>query len=242
MIPHQIHQLWIPPEKSDGSVPWDVKDNSSCWKDLHPDFSHCIWTLPDLLKALPGDEASCLEKVLPVCRFESMKADLARLFLLHHQGGFWTDLKLRPLCRFLDRHVGDDLLLIEHFQSEFIPDPAGVLVNGFFGCCPKNPFIGECLKRALANVGKRLATTIWEVTGPKLFMDTRDEAERSGQAIKGQILPSAAVWGRLIEIGSGGFSANDDHWSIREQRETMYLDTADRAEAVPVWRYKYLRT
>jgi mannosyltransferase OCH1-like enzyme len=229
MIPRAIHQLWIPPEGQQRELPDDTLRQVAAWKTMHLGFEHTIWTIDDVLSVLPTEASSRLEPLLAVCRFESMKADLTRLFLLFHQGGFWIDLKLYPLCSFLDEHTTSDLMLVEHFPSEFIPDPSGVLVNGIFGCSRGNPFIGACLERATANVRRRMSTTVWEVTGPNVFMEVAAE-------ISSVAMPSTSVWGKLIEVGSASFSSDAAHWSAREQRETMYLDTATYADAVPIWR------
>jgi len=169
-----------------------------------------------------------------------VQADLARLYLLHHRGGFWVDLRLRPLRSFLGDYCQGDLLLVEHFASEFIPQPAEVFINSLFGCRQGDPFIRQCLQRASRNVAQRMSSTVWEVTGPKVLMDTRDALMARGLDIGATILPSAQVWGRLVQIGSGSYANGPRHWSAREQNKPMYVDCETYADRVPVWRTKYL--
>jgi len=239
-IPRQIHQLWIVPKNADPTLPANVVDYISEWRRLHPDFNHVLWTIDDVLGALPRDASSSLREALEVCRFEAMKSDLTRLFLLYHKGGFWIDLKVKPLQRWLHRYIREDLLLIEHFVSEFIPNPKNVLMNCLFGCAPRNQFIGQCLELALSNIRNRVSSTVWAISGPKVLMDARQAFQlQQRRDIKAHILSSQDVWDRLIQNGLGSYNKPDQHWSVREQKETMYLDRPDFADKEPIWRRGY---
>ncbi len=240
-IPRKIHQLWIAPQDHTGDIPSDVVYQTRRWQETHPDFEHRVWTIDEVAAAIPTPKSKRMMETINVCRFEAMRADVVRLYLVHEFGGFWSDLKVYPIRRWLDGHLDQKLVLIEHFKSEWIPNPAGVLLNSFFGAYRHNPFIEACLERAHMNIDNRLSTTLWDVASPQMYMDVYDEwLARAGCTPDGVVLPSSYVWGNVVELGGGSYNNNDRHWSVREQNESMYLDTDARAISTPGWRWRFL--
>ena len=239
MIPRRIHQLWIQSDGGDAEPPPLIKQFAGQWVDRHPGFDARIWSVTDAMSALSRDRAVLLSEIASIVRFEAMIADVARLLLTLEFGGYWSDLRITPLESWLSDYEHADLLLAEHFISEFISPNKGVLVNGFFGCAPENEFVSRCLARAVTNVRNRKSSTTWEVTGPKVFMDVRDDILKNGGNLDAVIIPNENFWGVLVANQDLGLGST--HWSIREQIEPMYKDNAKLADTTPVWRYKYLK-
>jgi hypothetical protein len=241
-IEKTIHQLWIPPSGYGSAIPDNLAAHMARWQQYHPEFKHAIWSVDTALASLDPDVARRLEIAVRRCRFENMRADLIRYAVLAQHGGFWSDLKIAPKKRWLDQFLSEPLLLSEHFASEFIADPHrdNVLAAGLIGCESGNTFMKACLDRALQNVEDGKTSTCWEVVGPKLIMDVRDEMQGKGLGIDCVVLPHQEVWQNLVEQGAGEYSGGERHWVIREQNESMYYDSPSRADLIPIWRYKYL--
>lgn len=224
LIPKKIHQLWIPPGHLN-TIPDDVLPQISAWRSFHPDFEHKIWTIDEVAASLPTSRSVRMMEAVRVARFEAMKADIVRLYLLSEFGGFWADLKVKPRRRWLDQYLNKELVLVEHFRFEQLADPAGVLTNNLIGSSAKNDFIEACIERVHENIDARLSTSVWHVAGIKVYMDIYSEWEkRNGYTPNGVVLKSDYVWHQLVELGSGSYSANRLHWSVRERGESIYLD------------------
>jgi mannosyltransferase OCH1-like enzyme len=189
MIPRLLHQFWIAND-TNTAIPEAAMSNVRLWKDFHPDFTLRTWDYSAVLFAMPRKKRNILREARRIVRFETMFADIARLFILYEFGGVWVDLKIIPLKRWLHGITGENLVLIEHFESEWIAPGNGVLINSCFACCPRNPFIGRCLDLAISNIEARMSSTIWEITGPKVFMDVRDSAVSEGRKIDGLVIPA----------------------------------------------------
>ncbi|WP_107491600.1 glycosyltransferase [Methylobacterium sp. 190mf] len=223
-IPRKIHQLWIPPAHLD-TIPHDVLPQIQAWKNFHPDFEHRIWTINEVAAALPPQRAERMTRAIRLFRFEAMKADLVRLYLLSEFGGFWSDLKVRPRRQWLHDYLRHKLVLIEHFSFAQLPDPTGILTNNLIGAAKGSDFIEECIERAHYNVDNRLSTSVWHVAGTKVLMDIYAErSDRRQRLPQSTILKSDYVWSELTELGNGSYSADKLHWSVREKEESIYLE------------------
>ncbi|WP_342110950.1 glycosyltransferase family 32 protein [Methylobacterium sp. SI9] len=222
-IPKLIHQLWIKPTHLD-DIPDDVVMQVRAWKELYPDFRHRLWTIDEVAKSLPDARAKRMMGAIGLCRFEAMKADIVRLYILQEFGGFWSDLKVKPIRRWLDDYLDKDVVLIEHFKFALLQDPAGVLTNNLIGSMPNNRFINFCIDRAHQNINSRLSTSVCHIAGVKIYMDILAEMKgRNEWTSNSIILNSDDVWGRLVELGHGSYSADQRHWSVREKTESIYL-------------------
>lgn len=222
-------------------MPEKVLGDTARWARLHPDFSHKIWSLDDVLRTaeqsrfagFSGDE---LVELIEVCRFPAMKADLGRLVVLHVHGGFWVDLKLVPKRTFLPELLGHDLVLTEHQPTPQVPDTAraGLLNNCFFACQPGSAFVAEVAKFAFSNVRER-KHGVWQVTGPKAYMEVT--AKRFPDAFSKphpglRLLRAGEFYEVLVGFGYGSYNSGGMHWSQRLQHEPVYHGNAPVAEHV----------
>lgn len=240
MIPRLIHQLWIDPRKGqDGAwstLPDDVAGNSMAWQELHREFDYRLWRLDEVMRLARMNDRSDVCAAIAACRFPAMQADIARLFLLEMDGGFWVDLKLHPLTPFLDRLVADNLVTVEHFPKDNLPEPNGFLINSFIGARPYHPCISTALNAAVRNVRSRMTGSIFYVTGaPVLMAAIATSPNQDGY----RMLDHEEAWGRLFEIRGGSYNDNGMHWSLRQEQESAY--NADAATA-PLWRSTLFRS
>ncbi len=224
MIPRLIHQLWIPPTgpiRETKSLPDDVELNCIEWQTLNPQFEYRRWSLETILSLTRLYDRPDVSAALEVCRFPSMQADIARLFLLEFAGGFWVDLKLFPEQSFLNGLAESDLITVEHFPKENLNNPNGFLSNSFIGAKACHPAISRALDLAVRNVRSRMPGSIFYVTGsPVLIEATRDVADLG----KYEMLRHEDAWGKLFTIRGGSYNASGMHWSEREKVEPSYIE------------------
>ena len=230
-IPKLIHQIWISPGPSVPEMPIDVTGDTAQWKALHADFQHKIWSI-DAVYALasqskfeniPGQE---IVDLIKICRFPAMKADIGRLLILHHFGGFWVDLKLVPKKSFLDDLRHFELVLAEHQKTPEYPDPAKykLMNNWFFACKPGSPFVAEAISVAINNVRQRI-DGVWHVTGPGVFMQVQEKMYPlafEGHYPDIKLLKADEYMDALVGYGWGSYNKNGMHWSERQKNEPIY--------------------
>jgi mannosyltransferase OCH1-like enzyme len=94
-IPQLIHQMW----KTKNLSTFPINNSHSEWKRLYPDYKIRLWTDEDLLKLLSTDEYKYLYSVYKSYPYSIQRADLARLIVLHYEGGIYADLDVFPCSR-----------------------------------------------------------------------------------------------------------------------------------------------
>ena len=224
-IPPLVHQIWVNPGTggSEG-LPWRVRRHARRWARLHPDFQHQMWDL-DSAAACGDDLMPGFSAALRSLRFPASQADLARLAILLRHGGFWADLKVVPLRPFLADLVDHDLVLTEHHPTAERPVADGFLNNSFIGASPDNPLVARCLERALHNVDRRWPPSVFEMTGPRVLMNVRDEMlSEPGGLGDVEVLEQSHTWGVLIDNWSSSYNRGGRHWAERQQLESIFLD------------------
>ncbi|MCF3946300.1 hypothetical protein AiwAL_07320 [Acidiphilium sp. AL] len=228
MIPPSIHQLWIDPnaragkdlgDREPAALPADVAANCLAWRLLHPNFGYKLWRLGEVARLARLQDRADVCAAITACRFPAMQADIARLFLLEMDGGFWVDLKLHPLMPFLDRLIFDDLVVTEHFPKDNLQEPNGFLINSFIGARPYHPCISAALDGAVRNVRRRMAGSIFYVTGSPVLMEAIGAVPDRG---KYRMLDHQSVWDHLFEIRGGSYNEGGLHWSQRQERESAF--------------------
>ncbi len=224
MIPKLIHHLWIDPKKhpsASGMIPSDVRTNLTSWQIKEPNYTQKIWSLEEITKLCEAQNMPEAIHAIRLCRFPAMQADIARLIILNLFGGFWVDLKLRSERRFLDRFSDHDLVLTEHFTKQDLPNPNGRLSNSFIGAAKDNSVIMTTKHLVLANIDRRMAGSIYHITGA-----TNLEISLARTIDRGLyfMIPHQTAWDYLFTMHPGSYNADGMHWSQREQRESPYLE------------------
>jgi hypothetical protein len=219
-IPRLIHQLWIDASGDPAAVlPSDVQRQVDGWAALNPDYRHRLWTLDAVIALCDAEMAAAIRN----CRLPSMQADLARLVLLDRFGGFWADLKLvprQPIATALHRF---DAVLVQHFPKAELPDPTGVLVNGFIGAVPGSHLIATTRALALANIGARQGDGAFALTGPGV-LTTAWRSELLAGRLGMHVIPHGQAWGVLWDVGSDSYNRSGQHWALRQLREPLFFN------------------
>ena len=134
-IPKILHQTW-----KDKAIPDKWKDSSESCKSLNPEYNYTFWTDSDieqfLLKEYPWFVETYYSYPYPIQRI-----DAARLFILYHYGGVYTDLDI--ICK----HSFQKLLknLTCHNLVFLETTPVGV-TNMVIFATPRHPFIKRCVE------------------------------------------------------------------------------------------------
>jgi len=154
-----------------------------------------------------------------------MQVDIARLLILKVCGGFWLDLKMYPVCSFLDSLREYPLVLAEHFvKPGWYP---GLPCSAFLGAVPGHPFFDTVISLALENVKQRAPHT-FAVAGPAAL----DLAVKKQLPSDLHMLPHTDTWEKLFKVGSGSYNNGGLHWSEREQKEPLYVEAETERKTV----------
>jgi len=213
--------MWIDPSAQGTPLPPDIRENTEKWSVLNPGYLHKVWSIDEVFALLNMTHRAIERQAIEACRFPAMKADIARLVLLQEFGGFWADLRLRPLAAISADLWQFHTILIEHFPRLNLPDPTGVLINSFIGAQPCSPIIKTALNLVLANVATKTPRNVYSMTGPPnlenaLLAYRLMESEAS---VGVKILSFKECWDRLWEKVEGSFNKDGMHWSLREKTE-----------------------
>lgn len=222
MIPRLIHQLWIAPKVGAAetpALPQDISLNCAEWQAKHPNYKYRQWSLESILSLARLYDRQDVCAAMEICRFPSMQADIARLFLLDVAGGFWVDLKLFPEQAFLDALSENDLVVVEHFPKENLKNPSGFLSNSFIGAKQCHAAIGRALNLAVQNVRRRMPGSIFYVAGSPVLIEATRHASDLG---KYRMLGHQEVWGGLFSIRGGSYNDGGMHWSERQEVEPAF--------------------
>ena len=230
MVPKIIHQMWIDPiNEGSTELPRDVEAYTDQWKLKHPEFKHKIWGVSDFVELCDSLGRQDVKYAFLESRFPSMKADIARLMLLEQFGGIWADLRLRPLVSVPNELLSEnDIIVVEHFASDDLPHPNGLLNNTFIAAIPRHPVVVNALRLAVENVLRRNGTNVFRITGPANLMTSKKSfvLEHPEKCSAIHMLGHNESWGVLWEYCSSSYNSNSRHWSLRQKSESPFLDVS----------------
>ena len=91
-IPKVIHQMY-----QSEQLPAQWRNGSAAWKQLHPDYRYVLWTDASLRELIAAEYPQML--ALYDGHHATQRWDASRYAILHHHGGLYADLDLRPVRR-----------------------------------------------------------------------------------------------------------------------------------------------
>lgn len=97
MIPATIHQIWVPGARGAEPLPMPLVRLVQRWRDLHPTWTHQLWTDDDLGWLANRDLYDRAAELVPAHSVGQLRADLARWEVLWHHGGVYADVDFEPL-------------------------------------------------------------------------------------------------------------------------------------------------
>lgn len=144
MIPTTVHRLWTGPP-----MPDHLAGYVASWTEHHPSWTSRLWTDADDWSWLANYDLWQRAPELFPRNVGQFRADVARLELLHRDGGVWADTDmecLRPLDPLL-AEAGDLFLAWEQ-------EPLWVN-NAVMGAVPGHPLLAELIDALPASVAAR---------------------------------------------------------------------------------------
>jgi tetratricopeptide (TPR) repeat protein len=156
LIPTRITQYW------DDKIPPDVEALCDGWRDMHPDFRYVRFSKADARRYLQEMGPPGALAAFDRANEAAMKADLFRLAVLYHEGGYYVDADDRCLAPIPTLDPGDRSLIV--YQEDL-----GTVANNFIGVVPQHPVIGHALAAAREAIARGDTDMLWLATGPGLL-------------------------------------------------------------------------
>ena len=134
-IPKTLHQTW-----KDANIPEKWTNSSRSCQVLSPEYRYMFWTDEDIERFLLKEYSWFMDTYYSY-PYPIQRIDAARLFMLYHYGGVYTDLDI--ICKhsfeyLLKNLTCHNLVLLE-------TTPVGV-TNMVMFATPKHPFIKTCIE------------------------------------------------------------------------------------------------
>lgn len=233
-IPRLIHQIWIEPRPGYGAPPPSVADNMRRWQELHADYIHICWSISSLHQTFAQSEHKEAIEALDACNIPAMQADVARLLLLRHFGGFWIDLKTQPRKAFLDELLKFEAVFVEHHPSPKLPNPHRFLINSFIGCVPEQSIVSSCFSKVIENIHSRMRGSVFDVTGAPWLTRSLSEITQTDTtdiAMNVRVIKQDQAWNALLAIGDAPYNRDGNHWTSRQQHESLYCDDSSKLQS-----------
>jgi len=82
--------------KTNNLLTYPINNSHAEWKRLYPNYKIRLWTDEDLEKLIDLNEYKYLKTIYKTYPYSIQRADLARLIILHNQGGIYADLDVFP--------------------------------------------------------------------------------------------------------------------------------------------------
>lgn len=225
-IPRVLHFIWIDPDDPGGAnpqLPEEVLPQLARWRKTHPGFRQRVWSLADITGDLGRVLDTDVGELVMQCNFAAMQADIARLAIIHRQGGVWNDLKNFPRRPFLGALVSKfDLVLCERFPTPANPDTSGTLSNSWFAAAAGNRFIEGCLREVIDNVQARRQGSVFGLTGGGVFDRVARSADAPDLFADSCVLTWQQAWREYMRRKAMHYNRGDRHWSKRQKSEPKY--------------------
>lgn len=171
-IPKIFHNVWLDKKDKDSKhFPERYKTYVNKKEELHPEFTHMLWSYNETLELMNNDEflAQYIDFFDNVIDTWICKCDFARLAIVYIYGGVYADLDIN--------FVKNISPLIEEKSQYFLYEPiehinsyGNILIwNGFFACVPRHPFIKFLMEYIHQHYNQTFTSwkDVMEKTGPQ---------------------------------------------------------------------------
>jgi len=134
MIPKIIHQTW-----KTNDIPDKWKISSLMWKKHHPDWTYILWTDAMILDYITLAHPTFL-KLFNSYKYDIMRVDMVRYFILKDFGGIYCDLDLYPVCNLENYFKSDNNVYLVFSGNVF-----GCVTNSFMASKKNAPLWDDVL-------------------------------------------------------------------------------------------------
>jgi hypothetical protein len=122
MTPKILHFIWI--DRGGIPMPEEYGPNIQAWRDQNPGWEVKFWDYLALDEFISETYPQYLELWRKLSK-AVMRSDLARLLLLHHFGGFYLDVDLKPFTGLespLERFLDSGVIYNKYAKGGFLPE------------------------------------------------------------------------------------------------------------------------
>ena len=194
-----------------------VVERMDSWKSLNPGWDYYRFdrqTAADFLGRAYGLEiaAAFLDIRLP-----AMQADVFRVGFLLHCGGLWVDAvtsTMRPVDSWIDRRHSLQMLRRDHQKY---PKIATQII---YAARPHLPLLRAVWNEIVPRLLARSGTKVYRHFGPGLFRDLM--ISRPSLALGLHAILESSVRNSLLVGSSSSVLPAEQHWSKRQERESLY--------------------
>ncbi|MDE3177656.1 MAG: tetratricopeptide repeat protein [Pseudomonadota bacterium] len=201
MIPRKISQYW------DERIPPDIERLCEEWRTKNPNFVYRRFSNAEARRFLDEHGPPGARRAFDFAVEPAMKADLFRLALLVHEGGFYADADDRCL-KALDEVAapGCELLI---YQEDF-----GTAANNFIGAIPQHPVLALALADAIEAINRGDRDLLWLATGPGLITRSlaRHLAEGKGALERIRVLDRHELHLAIAVHCAASYKHSGQHW------------------------------
>lgn len=138
LIPRKLHQLWKTTDLSTYPGP-EHNTSSKAWKQRYKDWTHHLWTDADVEDLLAREYLWLLPQYRSYTN-DIQRADLARLLILHYEGGVYVDLDSYPWDTTFDDYPG-----MLTYDAVLTLTSNRLVSNHFIMARKHSSFLGFCL-------------------------------------------------------------------------------------------------
>ena len=187
------------------------------WKELHPSWRYQRYDRQSAADFIGSTYGPALQDAFLDIRLPAMQADVFRIAALQGQAGLWIDAAThchQPLECWLDRHRPLVLLRRTHQQHPKV-------WNGFiYSAAAGHPLLVAAWHHMASALLARRGERVYRDFGPGLL---RDLLAAGAPEAGLQVLQEQDVQAQL-QIGSSSDGLpGEQHWSKRQQTESLYL-------------------
>ena len=212
--PPRLIQYWDQPVP-----PGPLLERMEQWRQFHPAWSYKRYDRQSAAVFIGTIYGPALEEAFRDIRMPAMQADVFRIAALLAQGGVWIDAATtcrQPLETWLDRR--QPLLLLRRAHQRHPK-----VWNGFIHAAdPDHPLLLAAWQRITKALLARCGDRIYRDFGPRVLRDLLAEGDpelRTGL----KVLAETELQNQRVKGSSTEFLPREQHWSIREQSESLYF-------------------
>ena len=154
----KIYQFW------DGELPSDIVALTKSWQQLSPDFGYELYNREKALSFFKENFSAQIYEAVKLIQIPAMFCDVFRVAIIKCYGGVYADCGSKVHASFNEYIATIDKPLFIRKHNGWIP-------NGFLAARKNDEIISELWEAIEKNLLSRKDGNIWELTGPKLFMD-----------------------------------------------------------------------
>ena len=187
------------------------------WQQLHPSWCYQRYDRDSASRFIGSSYGPALEEAFLDIRLPAMQADVFRIAVLNARGGLWIDAATtcrQPLDAWFNQRQPLLLLRRAHQQHPKV-------WNGFIhAAAPGHPLLAAAWHRMASALLARRGERVYRDFGPGVL---RDLLAAGAPEAGLQVLQEQDVQAQLQIGSSSEVLPGEQHWSKRQQTESLYL-------------------